>query len=153
MLSMLLMMIGASPGSTGGGMKTTTVVVIILSTVSYIRNSDDINLFHRRLDDSVLKRAYGNATIYMMLALSGIFLLMVTQGLPLKEVSFEVMSAIGTVGLSTGITRELNGLSRLIIIALMYSGRVGSLTLAMVLAARMSRAAGLRNPQEKIIVS
>lgn len=152
-LSMLLMMIGASPGSTGGGMKTTTVVVIILSTVSYIRNSDDINLFHRRLDDSVLKRAYGNATIYLMLALSGIFLLMVTQGLPLKEVSFEVMSAIGTVGLSTGITRELNGLSRLIIIALMYSGRVGSLTLAMVLAARMSRAAGLRNPQEKIIVS
>lgn len=151
-LSMLLMMIGASPGSTGGGMKTTTVVVIILSMVSYIRNSDDINVFHRRLDDSALKRAYGNATIYMMLALSGIFLLLVTQGLPLKDVSFEVMSAIGTVGLSTGVTRELNGPSRLIVIALMYSGRVGSLTLAMALTARISKAAGLRNPQEKIIV-
>lgn len=151
-LSMLLMMIGASPGSTGGGMKTTTVVVILLSALSYIRGSDDVNIFHRRLDEGVLRRAYCNAVIYTMLALSGVFLLVSTQGLPLKEVSFEVMSAIGTVGLSTGITRELNGLSRLIIIVLMYSGRVGSLTLAMAFTARVSKASALRNPQEKIIV-
>lgn len=151
-LSMLLMLIGASPGSTGGGIKTTTVMVIILATVSYIRNSDDINIFHRRLADDVLKRAYCSATIYVLLSILGIFLLITTQGLPVRDVSFEALSAIGTVGLSTGITRELNTLSRIIIILLMYSGRVGSLTLAMAIAARLSNKTGFRNPEEKIII-
>ena len=151
-LSMLLMMVGASPGSTGGGIKTTTVMVIMLATVSYIRNSNDINIFHRRLEDSALKRAYCSVTIYVLLAISGILLIITTQGLPVRDVSFEALSAIGTVGLSTGITRELNTLSRIIIILLMYSGRVGSLTLAMAIAARLNSKTSLRNPEEKIII-
>ncbi|MEA4970477.1 MAG: TrkH family potassium uptake protein [Candidatus Pelethousia sp.] len=149
-LSMLLMLIGASPGSTGGGIKTTTITVIILATISYIRNSDDINIFHRRLEDDVVKRAYYSATIYVILSILGILFIITTQGLPVRDVSFEVLSAIGTVGLSTGITRELNALSRIIIILLMYSGRVGSLTLAMAIAARLSKKTGFRNPEEKI---
>lgn len=149
---MLLMLIGASPGSTGGGIKTTTVMVIMLATVSYIRNSNDINIFHRRLENNVLKRAYCSATIYILLAVSCILLLITMQALPVRDISFEVLSAIGTVGLSTGITRELNTLSRIIIILLMYSGRVGSLTLAMAITARLGSKTSFRNPEEKIII-
>ncbi len=146
------MMIGASPGSTGGGIKTTTVMVMLLATISYIRNSDDINIFHRRLESNILKRAYCSATIYIMLSVLGIFLIITTQGLPVKDVAFEALSAIGTVGLSTGITSELSTLSRIIIILLMYSGRVGSLTLAMAIMARLSKKTSFRNPEEKIII-
>ena len=152
--TMLLMLIGASPGSTGGGLKTTTIVIILLSTVSYLKSSDDINVFGRRLDDDALKRAYCSATIYMVLVILGIFLLIAAQGLPLKDISFEVISAIGTVGLSSGITRQLNTLSRVIVMILMYGGRVGILTLFMTIAARLgvTQPAALRNPQEKIII-
>lgn len=149
-LSMLLMMIGASPGSTGGGIKTTTVMVILLATISYIRNTNDINIFHRRLGNNMLKRAYCSATIYIMLSITGIFLLITAQGLPARDAAFETLSAIGTVGLSTGITRELDTLSRIVIILLMYSGRVGSLTLLM--AVMMGKKSKLRNPEEKIII-
>ena len=151
-LSMLLMMIGASPGSTGGGIKTTTVTVMLLATISYIRNSDDINIFHRRLEGNILKRAYCSATIYIMLSILGIFLLVATQDLPVKDAAFEALSAIGTVGLSTGITSKLNVFSRIIIILLMYSGRVGSLTLAMAIMAPLSKKISFKNPEEKIII-
>ncbi len=149
-LSMLLMLIGASPGSTGGGIKTTTIMVILLATISYIRNTDDINIFHRRLENNTIKRAYCSTTIYIMLSILGIFLLITTQGLPAKDAAFETLSALGTVGLSTGITRELDTLSRMVIILLMYSGRVGSLTLLM--AVMMGTKSKLRNPEEKIII-
>jgi trk system potassium uptake protein TrkH len=82
----------------------------------------------------------------------GTFLLVSLQGLPAKDAAFEALSAIGTVGLSTGITRELNALSRAVIILLMYSGRVGSLTLAMAIMSRVSRKNGLKNPEEKIMI-
>lgn len=151
-LTMLLMMIGAAPGSTGGGIKVTTIMVILLATISYIKNDDNINIFHRRLEGSILKRAYCSATIYILLSVLGVFLIIATQGLPVKDVAFETLSAIGTVGLSTGITRELNTLSRIIIILLMYSGRVGTLTLAMAIMARMNKKTSFKNPEEKIMI-
>lgn len=151
-LTMLLMMIGASPGSTGGGIKTTAVMTILLATVSYIRNSDDMNIFHRRLDTGALKRAYGSATIYILLAVTGAFLLITAQGLHVKNAAFEVISAISTVGLSTGITRDLSAMSRMLILILMYCGRVGSLTLAMAIMARVKEKTNLHNPEEKIII-
>lgn len=152
LLSMLLMMIGASPGSTGGGIKTITVMVILLATISYIRDSDDMNIFHRRLENGILKRAYCTATIYIVLSILGVFLLTISQDLSIKDATFETLSAIGTVGLSTGITRELNTLSRMIIILLMYSGRIGSLTLAMAIMGRINKKKTFRNPEEKIII-
>ena len=151
-LSMLLMLVGASPGSTGGGIKTTTIMVILLATVSYIRNQDDINIFQRRLEGNILKRAYCIATLYIIMSVLGVFLLITIQNLPVKDAAFETLSAIGTVGLSTGITRELNTLSRIIIILLMYSGRIGSLTLAMAIVAHMNKKITFRNPEEKIII-
>lgn len=150
-LTMLLMLIGASPGSTGGGIKTTTIAVILLATISYIRNTDDINVFHRRLESGILKRAYCSTTIYIALSIVGVFLV-ITQGLSIKDAAFETLSAIGTVGLSTGITRELNTFSRIIMILLMYCGRVGSLTLATAIMERISKKTNFRNPEEKIII-
>lgn len=150
LLYILLMLIGASPGSTGGGIKTTTLVVILLATVSYIRNTDDINIFNRRLESNVVKRAYCIATIYIMISIAGTFLLVGMQGIPAKDAVFETLAALGTSGMSTGTTRELNSMSRVVISLLMYSGRVGSLTLVMaVLTGKKPR---VRNPQEKIIV-
>jgi len=151
-LTMLFMLVGASPGSTGGGMKTTTIVVILLSTLSYIRNEEDINIFKRRLEKNILKRAYCNVTLYFVLIILSLFFIMAVQELPLKDITFEVLSAIGTVGMSTGVTRELNNVSRLIILLLMYSGRIGSLTLAMAIMSRISKKPAFRNAEEKIII-
>lgn len=151
-LTMLLMLIGASPGSTGGGIKTTTVMAILLATVSYIRSTDGMNIFHRRLDTGALKRAYGSATIYIIMVVTGVFLLITIQGLHVKDAAFEAISAISTVGLSTGITRELSAVSQIIILILMYCGRVGSLTLAMAIMARTKKKTNLQNPEEKIII-
>ena len=149
-LTMLLMFIGASPGSTGGGLKTTTLATIIMTTVAYIRGTSDVNIFRRRLPTDTVRRAFSFTTIYLALILFGIFALTAAQPLPLKDVAFEVFSALGTVGLTTGITRALGTFSRIIITLLMYIGRVGSLTL--IFAVLRSDDAGLRNPEEKIII-
>ena len=149
-LTMLLMFIGASPGSTGGGLKTTTLMTIIMTTVAYIRGTSDVNIFRRRLPFDTVRRAFSFTAIYLALVIFGVFALTAAQPLPLKDVTFEVFSALGTVGLSTGITRELGTFSRIIITLLMYIGRVGSLTL--IFAVLRSDNAGLRNPEEKIII-
>lgn len=125
-------------------------MVILMATVAYIRNTNDINIFHRRLESNALKRAVCCVTIYIILSIIGIFLLIIGQKLPIKDVIFETLSAISTVGLSTGITRELDTLSRLVIILLMYSGRVGSLTLITAVLVRTKPS--FRNPEEKVII-
>lgn len=151
-LLMLLMFVGASPGSTGGGVKTTTVAIILLALLSYVKGTEDMNAFRRRLEGGVLKRAGCGAALYLLLSVTGVFAILAAQGLSIRDVAFEVLSAIGTVGLSTGITRELNAFSRLVLILLMYSGRVGGLTLAMALMARKNKKSNLRNPEERIII-
>lgn len=150
LLTMLLMTIGAGPGSTAGGIKVTTLVVIILSVAANIRGRDDLDIFNRRLENCVLRRATSNVGLYYLLSLGGCFVLCV-QGFPLKDSLFEAISAIGTVGLSTGITAQLPNLSKLTIILLMYSGRVGSLSVAMAMS-RRTMVARIRNTPEKIIL-
>jgi trk system potassium uptake protein TrkH len=149
-LCMLLMMVGASPGSAGGGVKTTTVMVILLATFSYVRGDGDVSVFGRRLEGSVVRRAYCVATIYAALTVVGVFLLLAAQGLSVRDAALEALSAISTAGLATGVTRGLNTLSRAIIVLLMYCGRVGSLTLVM--AVMTDRKPRMRNPEEKIII-
>jgi len=151
-LTMILMVIGASPGSTGGGIKTTTLTVFILATVAYLRNSEDINAFGRRLEKDALKKAYGAATVYFALVLTGFLAMLLAQNAPFKDALFESVSAISTVGLSTGLTRSLNAFSRVNVIFLMFAGRVGSLSLVTALVEHLPRKANLRNPEEKIII-
>jgi trk system potassium uptake protein len=150
-LTMLLMFIGASPGSTGGGIKTSTMTVILLASIAYARSRHDINIYGRRLEDGLVSRAFCSVFIYLSLMMIGVMAVLLNQNLPMQNVFFEAFSAIGTVGLSTGITRQLTVASRIAVILLMYSGRVGSLTLAMALSVGRPSSA-LRNPQEKIAI-
>jgi trk system potassium uptake protein TrkH len=151
LLTMLLMFIGASPGSTGGGIKTSTFTVIFLAAIAYVRSRHDINIFGRRLEDGIVSRAFCSVAIYLSILVAGVMVVFLNQNLPFEDVFFEAFSAIGTVGLSTGITRELTVVSRIAMILLMYSGRVGSLTLAMALSVGKQPAA-TRNPQGKIAI-
>lgn len=149
-LSMVLMLIGAGPGSTGGGMKVTTIVVILLGIISKARNNEDINVYNRRLEEGILGRAATSAGIYMILVFAGTMILTL-QGNNVTNSLYEVLSGIGTVGLTRGITPLLPVISRITIILLMYSGRVGSLAVAMAVAEKRNKA-GLKHIQEKIII-
>ena len=151
-LTMVLMFIGGSPGSTAGGAKTTTITVLLFYAVAMITNREDINLFGRRLSDEVVKKANAVVAINFSLAIVAAVAIMVSQPLlHFEDVLFEVLSAIGTAGMTTGITRDLNTLSRIIIMILMYCGRLGSLSFALVFAQK-NASASVRLPQEKIIV-
>lgn len=131
MLTMLLMFIGGSPGSTAGGIKTTTLVVLVLYLRGNIKKLNGCNIFGRRLDDGTIKRASAVLCTNLLLAVGAIMVVATFQQMPLADISFEVLSAIGTVGMSTGITRDLNNVSRIVIIFLMFCGRVGSLSFAL----------------------
>ena len=152
LLTMLYMFIGGSPGSTAGGVKTTTIVVLLFYAIAMVLNRQDINVFGRRLTDDVVKKANAVVAINFSLAAAAAVIIMAMQPqLGFADVIFEVLSAIGTTGMTMGITRDLNTVSRLIIIFLMYCGRLGSLSFALVFA-RKSAVNSLRLPQERIIV-
>ncbi len=131
LLTSILMFIGGSPGSTAGGIKTTTLAVLLLCVHSNVRRSFGVELFGRRLQEEAIRQSACILTINLCLMLTATVAIMALQALPLSEVLFETCSAIGTAGMSTGITRSLNTASRLILILLMYCGRIGSLSFAL----------------------
>jgi len=139
LLTIILMFIGGSPGSTAGGIKTTTIAVIFLHTISGVRRLPGTNVFGRSIGDEELKKATSVLFTNLFLALGGTLLICTAQPLPLLEVLFEAFSAIGTVGMSTGVTRSLAPVSRLIIAFLMYCGRVGSVSFAIALMEKKAR--------------
>lgn len=151
LLTAVLMFIGGSPGSTAGGVKTTTVAVMFLSALAMIRSSHGTNIFGRRLEEEAVRKAATVCFINLFLALTAILLLLAIQPLDFMDVLLEVFSAIGTVGMSTGVTRQLNTLSKVIIIILMYCGRLGSLSFILVFAQK-KKVPPILNPKEKILV-
>ncbi len=147
----VLMLIGGSPGSTAGGMKTTTLAVLILTAVSVFRRKEHTNFAGRSIADSVMRNAIAIVTMYVSLFLAGGVVITIIEKLPMMTCMFETASAIGTVGLTLGITPSLGPVSRIILIFLMYIGRVGGLTLIFsALTTNQSNMARL--PQEKITV-
>ncbi len=128
-VSILLMLIGGSPGSTAGGMKTTTLTVILLSAVTVFKRRETVHCFGRRIDTDIVSNAAAIMLMYIVLFLAGGFSICWIEGLPLLTCMFESASAIGTVGLTLGITPTLGNVSRFILILLMFMGRVGGLTL------------------------
>ncbi len=150
LITIILMFIGAGSGSTGGGIKVTTFVVILLSVASYARRRIDLNIFNRRLEDGCIKRAASSIGLYLIICMFGVFVLS-GQGFGLKDSLFEAFSAIGTVGLSTGITSSLPTLSRIVVIILMYSGRVGSLSVVMAVTEHNDKVA-IKNMSERIVI-
>lgn len=133
LLTMVLMFIGGSPGSTAGGIKTTTVAVLFLHTAAGVRRRQSPSAFGRSIEDDALKKAVSVFFTNLTLALAGGLVICAVQTLPLRDVLFETFSAIGTVGMTTGVTRSLAPLSQLVIVFLMYCGRVGSISFAVAL--------------------
>ncbi|MGN0172488.1 MAG: TrkH family potassium uptake protein, partial [Acutalibacteraceae bacterium] len=152
MLIILLMLIGGSPGSTAGGMKTTTVAVLLSSALSVFRQKEHPQFFKRRISDESVKTAATVFLMYIILFIGGGMIISRMEAIPLLTALFETASAIGTVGLTLGITPQLGLVSRLILVILMFFGRVGGLTL--VFAAVSGKKSGsLKNyPQEKITI-
>lgn len=149
-LTMLLMFIGAAPGGTGGGIKITTFVVISATAYASLKNKNDTNVGHYQISAETIGRAFCSATVYAGITLVGI-LVLCTQGIPLADAAFEGLSAIGTVGLSTGLTTSLTEWSKLIVILLMYIGRLGSLTVFLAVSGRDAKV-GFRYPIGKLLV-
>ena len=147
----LLMLIGGSPGSTAGGMKTTTLAVLIANATATFRQRDSAQFFGRRVDCSAVKTAATILTMYLVLFFGGAVFISAYENLPLSACLYETASAVGTVGLTLGITPQLRIPSQMVLILLMYLGRVGGLTL--IYAALSSKKVGnARLPQEKITI-
>ena len=125
----LLMLIGGSPGSTAGGMKTTTLAVLLANAAATFRRRDSAQFFGRRLDCGAVKTAATILTMYLALFFGGGVFISIYENLPLSSCLYEAASAVGTVGLTLGITPQLHIPSQMVLIALMYLGRVGGLTL------------------------
>ena len=150
-IMIILMLVGGSPGSTAGGMKTTTLAVMLSTAVSVFRKREHTHFFGRRISDDTVRNAATILTMYLVLFLTGGFIISRVEGLPLISCLFETASAVGTVGLTVGITSGLGQVSRCILILLMYIGRVGGLTLIFsAISARQGNTARL--PQEKLTV-
>ena len=151
LFTILLMLVGAAPGSTGGGFKVTTFAVLLLGVMAIFLHRNDVRTFGRRLPDMTLHKASGLFVCYLLLFLAGGMMLSALDNLPLMTAFFESASAIGTVGLSLGATPHLSDASRALIIALMYFGRVGGLTVLFAVSSGM-RQDGFRYPAEDVAV-
>ncbi len=134
----ILMFIGASPGGTGGGIKTTTFAVVTAGAFSSLRGRNQVVMFKRRLPEGVFSRALTVMLAALVLVVCSTIGVMIFEKCSLTEAVFEVTSAFGTVGLSTGITFGLTIASKVILILCMYIGRIGISTLALALAMRSS---------------
>jgi len=124
----LFMIVGASPGSTGGGFKTTTLAVLVLSAWNTLRRRPDVVLWNRRIPFRILQRTIAVSVLYLSGLGLGILALSIMEPLPFRELLFEAASALGTVGLSLGITAQLSTGGKIVLILLMFWGRVGILT-------------------------
>lgn len=150
LLTMILMFVGAGSGSTGGGVKVNTVTVLVLGALAHVRRREDVDLFHRRIDDESVHKAFSTTSMYFMVCLAGCMVLCL-QGIRLDDALFEAISAIGTVGLSRGVTAALPTASKLAVILLMFAGRVGSMSVAMAVT-KDRPAPRLRHVSEKILI-
>lgn len=151
-LTVFLMFIGGSPGSTAGGIKTTTLAVIAISTFNGITRRQSKGIFGRRLEKDAIHKASSVVFTNLSLAIFGVIAILAIQpNTDIGDVIFECVSAIGTVGMTTGITRDLATASRLIVAFLMFCGRVGSVSFALALMEKKA-APPVKNPREKITI-
>ncbi len=151
MLTVILMFIGGSPGSTAGGIKTTTMMVILLYIWATLRNKSGLNIFGRRMDEDSIKKASTVFFINLILAAVCTLIMAGLEALPLSDILMEVFSAIGTVGISTGITRDITVASKYMLILLMYCGRIGSMSFALFFTEKR-HSAPVKLPIERITI-
>ncbi|MCA0989019.1 TrkH family potassium uptake protein [Guptibacillus algicola] len=144
----ILMFIGAGSGSTGGGIKLTTFIAMILSVNTFLKGKNEITVFHKTVPFSIVVKALAITVISSGVVLTGVFLLDLTQRAPFLPILFEVVSAFGTVGLSMGLTGDLNEIGKVTLIFLMMIGKLGPLTLAFSLASK--KVSKIRYPEEEL---
>lgn len=152
LLTIVLMFIGASPGSTGGGTKTTTFGALVMAVRATISGRDEIELWGRRLAKEVVEKGLAITMAALSLIVVMTMILLITEKKSLMEILFEVTSAFGTVGLSMGITPKLTVIGKLLISFTMYAGRVGPLTLAVAIAQRHRAPVNVHYPEDRVIV-
>ena len=150
-IMILMMLIGGSPGSTAGGMKTTTIAVLILNAFATFGRESETEVFGRRFDNTVVKNAATIAILYFFLFFAGGIAISQIEQAALSDCLFETASAVGTAGLTLGITTKLGLVSHLILVVLMYLGRVGGLTLIYA-AISVKIQSGAKRPLDKITV-
>lgn len=152
-LSCVLMFIGGSPGGTAGGVKTTTIAILLLTCWSVLKGNLDTECFRRRIYPSVIRTGFAVFTVAFLAVIVGTITLTSIEQVPLADALYEVTSAVGTVGLTTGLTPGLAFASKLLIIFLMYIGRIGPVTLALLFAGKIGKKKKrVKLPGERIMV-
>ncbi|MDT8900972.1 TrkH family potassium uptake protein [Anaeroselena agilis] len=146
-----MMFIGASPGSTGGGIKTTTAGILAAAIWALIRGREDVEIFSRSVPRATIYKAFALVFIAVLMVIVVTMILSITETAPFLNILFEVVSAFGTVGLSTGITPGLSAAGKLCIMLMMFAGRVGPITVVLALALRQ-RKAMVKYPEGKVII-
>jgi trk system potassium uptake protein TrkH len=145
-----LMFIGTAPASTGGGIKVTTIALLVLVLLAQVRGQEEISAFGRQVPRGLVQKALAVLSISALVVIAATLAIMVSDGLRLVPAIFEITSAFGTVGLSMQVSPELSTFAKLVVIGVMFFGRVGSITLVLALSARKPR--GYVYPQEDIAV-
>ncbi len=157
-LYIMIMMVGGSPGGTAGGLKTVTIAVIFLTVYSIIKGKEDTEVFYRKIPFTVIQKCMTILGLYMSLFITGTILLTILdynllQNFDFIDIMFEVASALGTVGLTVGITPELSYIGKIIVAIIMFLGRLGPVTIAMALTLRQDiNNAVIKHPEEDVIV-
>jgi len=155
-LTIMLMFIGGSPGSTAGGIKTSTAGVLFMTILSVINGREDTELFKRKINKETVYKALSVVVIALALIFTATILLSITErasGAPFEYYLFEATSAFGTVGLTLGLTQELTTIGKAIVALTMYAGRVGPLTLVVAISIRKrKRGNSIKYPEDKILV-
>ncbi len=153
MTSILLMFIGAAPGSTGGGIKVTTFGIIVIAIASNIRGNDETIILRRKVSQEIVNKAISIASLSIVIIFIMTVIIIGIEKISFVNVLFEVTSAFGTVGLSTGITPTLHNISKLLLIFTMFLGRVGPLTFAIAIAMKANKTShNSVYPEGKIMV-
>lgn len=150
-LSMMLMMIGGGAGSTAGGIKITTAVVLLVGILAVARNKKDVTILNKRIDDSLVRNAITIFSMWMIITLVSTIIICVADSVTFTEALFECYSALGTVGLSLGITTTLGTISKSVLIVLMFVGRVGITTILMAVLIKRKED-NIRKPVESILI-
>ena len=152
LLSVFLMFVGGSPVGTAGGVKTVTMIVIIATAISVVKNKNDVSLFGRRLSETAIRKALAVTSVSFAIALISTIALSAVTDASALDIIYETVSATATVGLTRSLTPSLNNWGKLIIIATMYFGRVGPISLAFALRGKNKNENIIKNPTEEISV-
>lgn len=153
MMTMILMFIGGTSGSTAGGLKTTTLAVLFLKVHSTFKGKQRVEIFNRSIKELTVSKALTLFFLSLFICTASVFILTITEDLDLVQLMFEVISAFGTVGLSTGITPELTVGGKLVIICLMFIGRIGIMTILFSLYGKSNKQTlKIKYPEEVIML-